>query len=97
MYLQEVDVGCLQPSERGFDGIEDRGTREPGLVHVVARVPQSRNACSVDPFLVMAKKVALGENEDFMTRDVVLYECYKDMSRGRYEEAAYLPALRISR
>jgi hypothetical protein len=72
MDLEKFDVVRVEALEAALDLVEDRLAREPGLVHVVARVLQSEILHGVEAQVVRHEDEALGQDRDAVARDVEL-------------------------
>jgi hypothetical protein len=72
MDLEKVDVVRVEALEAALDLVEDRLAREPGLVHVVARVLQPGILHGVEAEVVGHQDEALGQDRDAVARDVEL-------------------------
>jgi hypothetical protein len=67
--LEEVDVVGVEPLERRVDGVENRGARQPALVHVVGQVADVRVLHVVDGGFFAERAVALGQDDELVARE----------------------------
>jgi hypothetical protein len=72
MDLEEVDVRSVEPLQRRLDLIEDCRTSESTLIDVVPCIPQIGYGIAVLIDLVVRQTVALGQDDEQMTRDTEL-------------------------
>jgi hypothetical protein len=86
--LEQVDVVGLEPGERRLDLIEDGLARKPGLVHVVTLVCQTGNRRRECGRIIGDKEVALGQERQPVTRDVVLQTTLSDASLNVHQSGA---------
>jgi hypothetical protein len=72
MDLEEVDVRSVEPLQRRLDLVEDCRTSESTLIDVVPCIPQIGYGIAVLIDLVVRQTVALGQDDEQMTRDTEL-------------------------
>ena len=73
MHLKQVDVGRAETLERCLDLVEERGAREPTLIHIVAGVVEVRAEDGDRGGVVFVdEEEHLGEDDNILARDIVL-------------------------
>ena len=76
--LEEIDVGCVQTSQRGIDGVEDALSRQAALIDVVDGLVNVLEREGVRVISFPGSAAALGQDNELLPWYLVLFDRFAD-------------------
>lgn len=78
MYLEEINVRCVETAKGGFDGIKNALTGKAALVHVIDSLVDVFKGERLGVVALPDGSTALGQDDELVARDVVFLDGFAD-------------------